>query len=240
MTEIEQSSISTSKSVGITLEVPQTRPFEGFFFLRKEWIDQEDGIDRVSFNMTLGHLNEPADWKNTQTFIMMPEWGNIPLKRTWIVRLPTHIEGRDRYLFHYFFQVFYSNGTERVSNAFSQMVMPREFEYIDYSGEFHNVRLHWSLGSWSYPQDTDLEVDGIEWGTEFSVSNAIYRANDKLYLNGRVLMVGRLPVPRRFRGLIWGPKGSEIRYCFQLQRILPEGSDLRWDNNLGKDYSLTL
>ncbi|HNW35093.1 MAG TPA: hypothetical protein PKM25_09195, partial [Candidatus Ozemobacteraceae bacterium] len=81
---------------GAAVEVPVTRPFEGYTYLRKEWLDQEDGIDRVTFNMTLGPANLPADWSRTQSFIMMPEWGTSPLRRTWIVRLPTHLNGQDQ------------------------------------------------------------------------------------------------------------------------------------------------
>ncbi len=225
---------------GAAVEVPVTRPFEGYTYLRKEWLDQEDGIDRVTFNMTLGPANLPADWSRTQSFIMMPEWGTSPLRRTWIVRLPTHLDGQDQYLFHYFFQVYYANGEERLSSMFAQLIQPHEIEYIDYAGELVNVRLRWSLNDWSYAQDTELEADGIEWGGEFSVSSAPYRAKDRLYQNGRILVMRRLPVPRRFRGLIWAPKGAEIRYCFQLVRYRPEGQDLLWDNNFGKDYSLTI
>jgi len=227
-------------SEGTTLEIPVTHPFEGYTYIKKEWVDQEDGIDKVTFNMTLGHLNAPADWSHTQTFIMMPEWGQIPLKRTWIVRLPTHLDGKDRYLFHYFFQIYYSNGTERVSNAFTQMLMPREFEYIDHSGDFVHVRLYWSVGSWTYPQNTELEVDGIDWGSEFSVSNAPYRGTDRLYHNGRFLVMQRVAIPRRFRGIIWAPKGAEIRYCFQMVRHIGEGFELVWDNNFGKDFCLSI
>ncbi|HNV68121.1 MAG TPA: hypothetical protein PKO06_00385, partial [Candidatus Ozemobacteraceae bacterium] len=36
------------------VELPSTRPFEGWFFLRKEWIDQEEGIEKVTLNYTIG------------------------------------------------------------------------------------------------------------------------------------------------------------------------------------------
>jgi hypothetical protein len=226
---------------GVAQELPATKPFEGFFYLRKEWVDQEEGIDRVTFNMTVSPLHLPADWNTTQTFVMMPEWGTAPLRRTWIVRLPTHYQGSDRYLFHYFFQVTYTNGQERVSNAFTNLIVPHEFEFIDHSGDFLQVRLHWSVGSWSYPQDTDLEADGIDWGSEFSVSHFPYRGNDKLYQKGRLLVMRRLPIPRRFRGLIWAPKGSEIRYCFQMLRPGPQDElEILWDNNFGRDFRLTI
>ena len=225
---------------GTAIEAGQTQPFEGFTFLRKEWVDQEDGVDRVTLNVTLSKANSPADWSQTEVFVMMPQWGTVPLCRTWIVRLPTHFSAASSFLFHYFFHVFYRDGTDRLSSFFSQLIVPHSFEYIDHSGEMLFVRLHWSVDGWSYPQDTELEIDGIDWGSEFSISNAPYRTNDRLFQLGRDLMLQRFGVPRRFRGVIWAPKGAEISYCFQLSRFKPEGSETLWDNNFGKDYGLTI
>lgn len=225
---------------GAAVELPTMRPFEGFVYLRKEWVDHEDSIDTVSFNMTLSQASLPADWNRTQSFAMMPEWGTSPLRRTWIVRLPTHYQDQDSYLFHYFFQITHTNGSEQVSNAFSQLIVPREFEYIDHSGGFVHARLHWSVGAWTYPQTTELELDGIEWGSEFSVSNAPYRATDSLYQKGRLLLVQRQALPRRFRGRIWAPMGAEVRYCFQLVQQVGDSVEMMWDNNVGRDYQLTM
>ncbi|MBF0500971.1 MAG: hypothetical protein HQM09_12610 [Candidatus Riflebacteria bacterium] len=233
-------SFSTDAKDGVAFELPMTRPFEGFTYIRKEWIDQEDDIEKVTINISLGHIGHSADWSNTEVCVMMPEWGTSPLRRTWIVRLPTHLETSERYLFHYFFHVFYTNGKERVSHTFSQLVVPQVFEFIDHAGDFLFVRLHWSIGPWSYPQDTDLECEGIEWGGEFSVSNLPYRREDKLFQNGRLLVMNRLLSPRRYRGIIWAPRGSEINYCFQLLRHVADGFESLWDNNFGKNYRLTI
>ncbi len=240
VSQTDSSEINPRPIEGASTETSHTRPFEGFIYLRKEWIDQEDNIDRVTFNTTKSHENLPADWTKTETFVMMPQWGSVPLKRTWIVRLPTHFEGQDKYLFHYFFQVFYSNSEDRVSNTFSQLVVPHNFEFIDHSGEMLFVRLHWSIGNWSYPQDTELEADGIEWGSESSICNAPYRSNDRLFQSGRFLSMKRLAIPRRFRGLIWAPKGSEVKYCFHLIKYKPDANEDLWDNNFGKDYCITI
>jgi len=231
---------STDGRDGVSIELPVTRPFEGFTYMRKEWTDQEDGIEKVTINISLGHVGQSANWKSTEVFMMMPEWGTEPLRRTWIVRLPTHLDGQDRYLFHYFFQVFYKNGSERVSHTFSQLVVPQPFAFIDHAGDFLFVRLHWSVGAWTYPQNTDLECEGIEWGSEFSVSNLPYRRDDKLFQNGRILVMNRLTAPRHYQGVIWAPRGSEINYCFQMVRHGPDGIETLWDNNFGKNYRLTV
>ncbi len=82
MTRRQDSSSAVNRETlphdGAATEVAETRPFEGFFYLRKEWLDQEECIEKVTFNMTLGRQNLPADWNNTQSCVMMPEWGRHP------------------------------------------------------------------------------------------------------------------------------------------------------------------
>ncbi|NCB37491.1 MAG: hypothetical protein EOM80_01870 [Erysipelotrichia bacterium] len=239
--QLEQDLQKKTSSDGIAQEVPFTRPFEGFSYLKKEWVDQEDNIESVSFSMALGHVSCPADWQHMQSFTLMPEWGTSPLKRSWILRIPTHFEGAERYLFHYFFQVRYLDGSEKVSNTFTQLIMPKNIEYIDHSGTCVHVKLHWSLDGWVYPQDTELEVDGIEWGDEFSVSHSPYRLGDRLYEKGRASRIHQIKVPRIFRATIWAPHGEEVNYCFNLVSI-DQNSNLhqKWDNNCGENFKLTI
>lgn len=226
---------------GLFFEAPLTRPFEGYTYLKKEWIDQQDDIESVTFSYTFGNLNLPANWDNLKNQVMMPEWGTSPLRRSWIVRLPTHLGSEEKYLFHYFFHIQFQNGIDKVSDTFTELICPRQIEYIDHSGSLTNVRLHWSINGWSYPQDTEFEVDGIEWGSDFSVSQAPYRTGDKLYARGRAALISRIPVPRVFRTLIWAPRGSTINYCFNLISTDAEGQvSEKWDNNSGKDFKIAL
>ena len=239
--QIEPGRQKASLPEGIAHEVPSTRPFEGFSYLKKEWLDQEDNIESVTLSLVFGHLNRPPDWKSMQSFTMMPEWGTAPLKRSWILRIPTHFEGSERYLFHYFFQIRYADGSDKVSDNFTQLIMPREIEYIDHSGACTHVRLHWSLNNWAYPQDTELEADGIEWSSEFSVSHAPYRHGDPLYERGRAARINGLPMPRVFRATIWGPHREVINYCFNLVAVDQSGNQhQKWDNNDGENFKLTI
>jgi hypothetical protein len=223
------------------LDAPFTRPFEGFTYIKKDWVDHEDGITSVTLNMALGQLNLPADWANTETYMMMPEWGTVPLRRSWVVRLPTWFKGHEKYLFHYYFQIAYEDATEKVSDTFTQLVVPRMVEYIDHSGECTHIVLHWSVDGWSYPQNTELEVEGVEWGHEFSVSQVPYRSKDPLYEKGRLLYLRKMPPPRRFYAVIWAPRGAHLNYCFNLVSTDNQGKLFnRWDNNCGKDFTLTI
>ncbi|MBF0408105.1 MAG: hypothetical protein HQM10_12160 [Candidatus Riflebacteria bacterium] len=231
---------NVSSPEGSSLEALINRPFEGYTYIKKEWVDQEDNIEKVTINVTLSPQNLPADWSKVDSFVMMPEWGTVPLKRSWILRLPTHFQDCDQYLFHYFFHIHYTNASERISSTFSQLIVPQSFEFIDYAGENLFVRLHWSVGSWTYPQNTEMECDGIEWGSEFSVSNLPYRRDDPLFYNGRALVMERLPAPRRFRAIISAPRRAEIKYCFQMSSLKNDTLENFWDNNFGRDFSLTI
>jgi hypothetical protein len=232
---------SKTDSRGAALEVPLTRPFEGFTYIKKGWVDNDDGIESVTLNMTLGKLNLPANWNHLESFVMMPEWGSSPLRRSWVVRLPTHFDGDEKYLFHYYFQINYEDGSEKVSDTFTQLIMPRTIEYIDHSGDCSHIILHWSVDGWSYPQNTELEVEGIEWGHEFSVSQVPYRSQDRLFERGRYFYLQRIAAPRRFYATIWAPRGAKLSYCFNLLKADAEGHlTQHWDNNQGKDFSLTL
>lgn len=226
---------------GACFEVPNTRPFEGFSYVKKEWVDQQDSVESVAFSYVFSHINAPADWDRLDSHIMMPQWGTSPLKRNWIVRLPTHFQQKDTYLFHYFFNANYSDGSNKISDTFSELIVPKEIEYVDHSGDFTFIKLHWSLSDWSYPQDTSLEVDGINWGTEYSVSHLPYRAGDRLFECGRATVMKRIPAPRIFRAIIWAPRGAHVSYCFKLIKIDKSGkAHEKWDNNNGKDFKIII
>lgn len=236
----EESQMRTDAK-GAALDAPFTRPFEGFSYLKKDWVDHEDGIEAVVLHTTISGLNLPANWNLVESFVMMPEWGSLPLRRSWVVRLPTHFNGEEKYLFHHYFQVRYEDGSEKFSDTFTQLIMPKNVEYIDHSGTCTHIIMHWSIDGWSYPQDTELEVAGIEWGEEFSVSQVPYRSGDRLYERGRLYSLQRLPAPRRFHATVWAPRGAVLHYCFVLVNTDADGNLYRrWDNNCGNNFKLTI
>ena len=220
------------------VEISTTREFEGFSYIKKDWFDQNDEIEKVTLNMVLSHLNSPANWNKTESFVMMPEWGSTPLKRSWVIKLPTHFENKEMYLFHYFYQTTFKDGTEKVSDTYTQMIVGKEIEYIDHSGDCTHVILHWSLADWSYPQDTELEAEGIKWGSDYSVSQAMYQKGIAIYEKGRELELNKLELPRTFKCKIWAPKGEAIDYCFKL--VKKQSKVTEWDNNSGNDYRLII
>lgn len=236
-----QKKISAAAAEDATQEIPETKPFEGHSYIKKTWTDTEDGVERVLLNVALGHMNRPPNWEKTEVYEMMPEWGTLPLQRGWVIRIPTHFEGEEKYLLHYFFVSHYKDGTECISQNYTELISPRFIQFVDHSGLYTHVKLHWSLDNWAYPQNTELEFEGIEWGSEYSVSRSPYRQGDRLYERGRAGIIMKAPTPRIFRGIIWGPHKEKVDYCFNLITIDQTGKLVsKWDNNEGLNYKLTI
>ncbi len=56
-------------------------------------------------------------------------------------------------------------------------------------------------------------------------------------------MVQTVPLPRRFVGKVWGPRGAVVEYSVLLLRTntpTPGDEFERWDNNSDKNYSIVL
>jgi hypothetical protein len=56
-------------------------------------------------------------------------------------------------------------------------------------------------------------------------------------------MVQTVPLPRRFVGKVWGPRGATVEYSVLLLRAntpTPGDEFEKWDNNGGKNYSIVL
>lgn len=240
-TEKGQVVVSAKGVKGTIIEVPETKPFEGHTYLKKSWIDKNEGITKVLMHMVVGHLNKPPCWDDMDVFEMMPEWGTEPLRRSWVIRIPTHYEGEVKYLLHYYFVSYYEDGNECISQTFTEQIMPKAVQFIDHSGQYSHVRLHWSAEGWSYPQNTELEFESIDWGSEYSVSHFPYKQGDRLYERGRAAIIARTAPPRLFKGIIWAPHKEKINYCFNLISLDQTGELLsHWDNNNGLNYQLTI
>ena len=244
MENINQSGIELANDSsllhGTVTELLPTLPFDFFSYLKKEYIDEEEGIDEVTISCAFSRINEPVDWNNIKSFIMMPEWGTTPLRRSWIVRVPTYYKGSDKFLFHYYFQIKYADGKEILSENYTQLITAREFEYIDHTSSLTNITLHWSLNDWSYPQDTPMEAEGIDWEDECSISRSPYKAGDKLYREARRLKIEKLPHPRRFKTIIAVPSKETVNYCFKLEGYKEGEPFTKWDNNEGKNFLVRL
>jgi hypothetical protein len=104
------------------------------------------------------------------------------------------------------------------------------------------VRVLWSVGGWNAPNWTQARLEGLplhldrktpghDAEGEGITDEAIYE------------LVQTVPLPRRFIGKVWGPRGAAVEYCFQLLRSnapVPDDEFERWNNNESRNYTLVL
>src|SRR5437763_5110363 len=167
--------------------------------------------------------------------------GTNPKVRQAIIEIPRYLDGKDHYLLHYHF----GGGGEHhegFSQHYSDEIISREVEFVDSEGLVTEVRVLWSVGGWAAPNWTQARLEGlplhIQKDTPGHDAEGEGLADEAIYE-----LVQTVPLPRRFVGRVWGPRGSTVEYCFQLLRNHTpiEGDEfVRWDNNNDRNYSVVL
>jgi len=123
--------------------------------------------------------------------------------------------------------------------VFTEEIIAREVTYQDPDGEWTSVGFGWGVvpgsGAPAAPNYTAAAMDGLSFeevgGDAPPEPSSIHE------------FVQAQPLPHVFRGLVWGPRGSELRYVVHLVRAGgPRAEDDRetWDDNGGDGWTLTL
>ncbi|HEX8144562.1 MAG TPA: hypothetical protein VF553_18485 [Pyrinomonadaceae bacterium] len=208
------------------------------FYLRKEWIDVEDGIERVLIHYTFAHRGEGPDWeRNRETREMYPEWGWNRKRRAKVVLMGRDLDGEEIYNFHYKFEVI--GARARVTEPYvEEIVSDGSLTFIDYAGHYTNICLYWSVNGWGAYNYSTMFEDGTGLDHPLSSLRFYGHAHDPEFLRGRYEMLRNMPLPHVYRGKIHAPRGSRVDFCFHIMRRGdPEGRDYDfWDNNEGLNY----
>ena len=131
--------------------------------------------------------------------------------------------------------MYVQNGQERLSEVFSEEIVSREIDYLDREGRITEVRLLWGVDSWNAPNWTQATLEGLNLQTlpnraghdregEGLADDAIYE------------LIQTVPLPRRYVGKVWGPRGAQVEYRYQLLRTnspLPEDDFAMWITDNG-------
>lgn len=207
------------------------------FYLRKEWIDQVDGIEHVTIHYTAAPLNSPPDWRrNIQTREMIPEEGQSQKRRAKVIKLPRQLNGQENYHLHYFFQV--KGLCEWTSETFvEEIVADGSYTFIDYEGCYTNICVYWSINGWGAHNYSTMFEDGTDLDHPLSSLHFYGRAHDGIYIFERFKWLQSIALPHIYRGKVHGPRGSRVDYCFHIMcRGSPSGDYDFWDNNEGLNY----
>lgn len=212
------------------------------FQLAKVWVDSAPNPHTVEVRYMWTALNERPRWNgDEEAEVMAPVPNTSPQMRLAVLEIPRYLAHNPNYLLHYRFG---GGGEfrEGFNRDFTEEIVSREVEYVDNEGRITEVRVLWSVGGWSAPNWSQARLEGLKLRLrenepghdaegEGIVDEAIYE------------LVQTVPLPRRFRARLWGPKGATVEYVFQLLRTgspVPEDDFERWDNNNTQNYRVTL
>jgi hypothetical protein len=208
------------------------------FYLRKEWIDQVNGIDQVLIHYATVPVGSKPDWDHDcQVREMYPERGNKRKRRAKVIKLPRSLKGAENYHLHYYFEI---QGTRsRKSDEFiEEIISDDSYTFIDYEGQYTNICVYWSINGWGAPNYSSMFEDGTLLDNPLSSLHFYGHAHDADYIDQRYEYLRTLPLPHIYRGRVHGPRGSKVFFCFHIMRRgAPYGDDYDfWDNNDGLNY----
>ena len=162
--------------------------------------------------------------------------------RRKVIRLPkdlldpatnTYVEN---YLFHHYFEVF-RNGKREQTPLYTEEIVSREVEYLDFQGNLGGMCIFWSLYDWDAPQYQPTEVPDFiaRFGEDSPFrSHKFYGAEDKeSFSRTRSEMLASLPLPRRYVGKIYGPKGAVVYQSWHRGSMWQPNRAERWEDYYG-------
>ena len=207
------------------------------FGLRKTWVDPAPGIEMVQLHYAWTAAGQEPDWEQADTRVLTPN-DVSPGLRTAVIEAPRQVEGSREYLLHHFF--FVVRGTEWVSSpVFTEEIVAREITYEDTDGRWTHVGVGWGvspgLAQLAAPNYTAAAMDGLPFG-DGGAGAPPEPAPVFEFVHAQ-------PLPHVFRGLVWGPRGFELRYAFHLVRSGspdPDEDTETWDDGSGTGWTLTL
>jgi hypothetical protein len=162
--------------------------------------------------------------------------------RRKVIRLPKAIfdaetnQYVENYAFHHYFETF-REGKREQSPLYTEEIVSKDVEFIDFNGNLGGMCIFWSVYDWDAPQYQPTEVpEFIERFGEDSPyrSHKFYGAEDKEnFSRTRSEMLRSLPVPRRFVGKIYGPKGAQVHQRWHVGALWSPNRDERWEDYWG-------
>jgi hypothetical protein len=203
------------------------------FGLRKSFVDPGPGIALVQLHYTWSPRGVPPDWAGGDEVVLAPLAGPL---RTAVLEVPRTVDGAAEFTLHHFF--FLVTATDRSSSpVFSEDIVTREVTYEDPTGAYTAVGIVWSAVEPSpdlgVPNYTSTTMDGLPFESAGAApeDGSIYE------------FVRAQPLPHVFRGLVWGVRGTQVRYGYHLIRHgLPDpaGNTESWDDNDGAGWTVDL
>jgi hypothetical protein len=159
-----------------------------------------------------------------------------------VLRLPKAIPDpatggyTEHYAFHHYFELFRDEQHEQ-SPLYTEEIVSKEVEYLDFNGTLGMMCLFWSLSDWDAPQYQPTEepnfIASFGEGSPYR-SHKFYGPEDKDAFSCTCSeMVRALPLPRRFVGKIYGPKGVQVHQRWHTSNLWQPNPADRWEDYRG-------
>lgn len=160
-----------------------------------------------------------------------------------VIRLPKAIQDpsasagyTENYVFHHYFEIF-RNGKREQSSLYTEEIVSKEVEYLDFQGNLGGMCIFWSVYDWDSPQYQPTEEPNFiaRFGEDNPYrSHKFYGTEDKdNFSRIRSEMLRSLPLPRRFVGKIYGPKNAQIHQRWHVGNLWQPNPTDRWEDYWG-------
>jgi hypothetical protein len=207
------------------------------FGLRKTWVDPGPGIAMVQIHYTWTPQGAEPDWADSEEAVLAPQPGT-PGLRSAVIDVPRFVEGRAEFSLHHLFFVV-GTGDRVASPVISEDIVSREILYEDPVGQYTSVGVAWSAveatPELAVPNYTSAAMDGLSFQSPGAGSEP---EHGNIYE-----FVRAQPLPHVFRSIVWGVRGSRIRYAYHLISQGgpdPAGDGETWDAGGGNGWTVEL
>jgi hypothetical protein len=163
--------------------------------------------------------------------------------RRKILRLPKAIPDpsvpagfTENYAFHYYFEIF-RNGQREQSSLYTEEIVSKEVEYLDFQGSLGGMCIFWSIYDWDAPQYQPTEEPNFlaRFGEDSPYRSFKFYGSGDMENFGRIRsdMLRSLPLPRRYVGKIHGPKGAQVHQRWHVGGLWTPNPAERWEDYWG-------
>jgi hypothetical protein len=184
-------------------------------------------------------VDESGQYVQTASEIIeLPDDGT----RRKVIRLPKAIANpatggfTENYAFHHYFEIF-RNGQREQSPLYTEEIVSKEVEYVDFQGNLGGMCIFWSIYDWDAPQYQPTEEANFiaQFGEDSPYrSFKFYGVEDKeTFSRVRSEMLQALPMPRRYLGKIHGPRGSDVHQRWHVGNLWQPNPAERWEDYWG-------
>jgi hypothetical protein len=207
------------------------------WYLRKEWVDQEDGIESVLLHYTCTPLDAWPDWERFRNTRVLVDQGGFPRRHEKVISMPESVYDEARgwhpeYRLHHYFEVF-QHGRQWSTDLFTEEIACRDLEFTDDAGLVTNICIYWSVGDWGAPVYSPMEDPRFPADSEFTAKRYYNYWDRDRYHASKFHMLQAIPLPHRWQGRMWAPRGATVVQQYHVGRTYPEQE--RFETWLGPD-----